>query len=272
MSAQLNLVKPWHLEIPHTSITTLTIGLDCFHFSIFFSTKDNFSYANHCSCQLADCPAMSFVLICWQIEIPIWISWVGWSTSCQLELSKADLSNCTRQTNPVLVLPVTKAGLDHSKKRIFKVLRNKCFLDQACVSSQFQAPLYFESYCISLEAHLPWNTWLWIREIGCGNLPSACGGVYEGWHFGDHFDKYIKPGNPQSSTLPLIGGWSGFLMDTIIWVIWAVTNSYNLYWIYITSYTIVDSAKLWWSNDSGQGEFRAICFWKVGRRNFILQH
>ena len=30
---------------------------------------------------IADCPAMSFLLVCWQIEIPIWISWVGQSTN-----------------------------------------------------------------------------------------------------------------------------------------------------------------------------------------------
>ena len=34
-----------------------------------------------CACHIvADCPAMSLVLVCWQIEIPMWISWVGRST------------------------------------------------------------------------------------------------------------------------------------------------------------------------------------------------
>ena len=36
--------------------------------------------------QLADCPAMSFVLVCWQIEIPIWTNWVGRSTKQQLTI------------------------------------------------------------------------------------------------------------------------------------------------------------------------------------------
>ena len=30
---------------------------------------------------LADCPAMSFVFVCWQIKIQMQISWVGWSTT-----------------------------------------------------------------------------------------------------------------------------------------------------------------------------------------------